>query len=175
MAKHLFIVGHPGFGNGEGSGAQEVANEILKMGGFDVHVVSGDPLNMEAERQAWAKASGIVLHFPLYWYGMPGHLKSYFDELLAPGWAFDGAHHLEAKTILTSITTGAPLATYAHGERNEHPLETYMLPVARTARFCKMDWRGVVATGSVPKEVPSGRWAAHASEIRQKLTASHVE
>lgn len=174
MANHLLIVGHPGFGNGEGSGAQEVAKEVLQLGGFDVREVSGAPLDMEEERKAWTAATGIVLHFPLYWYGMPGHLKSYFDELLAPGWAFGEAHVLEGKPILTSITTGAPLATYARGERNEHPLETYMLPVARTARFCKMNWRGVVATGSVPKDVPEGRWASHAEEIRSILTAENL-
>lgn len=173
MANHLLIVGHPGFGSGEGSGAQEVANEILKLGGFDVREVSGRAVDMNAERAAWEAAAGVVLHFPLYWYGMPGHLKSYFDELLAPGWAFGEAHVLEGKPILTSITTGAPLASYREGERNEHSLETYMLPVARTARFCKMNWRGVVATGSVPKDVPAGRWVNHAEEIRARMSAEN--
>lgn len=163
--KTLWIVGHPGFTESEA--ASEISAAVKGMAEVELHVLPDAGWDMSTEREKWSAADRIVLHFPLHWYAVPAMLKAYLDELLAYGWAFgpDSPFALQAKPLALSITTGAPMSTYAPGERNEHTLETYMLPLARTARFMKMDFRGVVGTGSVPFDVPAGRWAAHVNEV----------
>ena len=164
----LWVIGHPTFE--KAVGAQRVAEIVGELGGQQVRVIQSADWNRSKEQDLWASADAVVLHFPLYWYGMPGLLKSYIDDLLQPGWAFGkGGNALHAKPLVASITTGAPIESYGPAGKNEHDLETYMIPMARMTAFTNMEWRGVVATGSVPWQVPEERWDAHVAEIFERL------
>lgn len=62
------------------------------------------------EQEALEKADVIVLQFPFNWYSVPGLLKTWIDEVLLHGFAYGSGAKLSGKTVLLSITAGAPEA-----------------------------------------------------------------
>ncbi|MBN6033655.1 NAD(P)H-dependent oxidoreductase [Amycolatopsis sp. 195334CR] len=76
--------------------------------------LSGD---IVAEQEKLSRASLVVFHFPLWWYGMPAILKGWFDRVFVKGFAFGlkddagrtrkyGDGGLAGKRALTVITAG---------------------------------------------------------------------
>ena len=168
VSSSLWIIGHPQFG--EAVGAQAIANHLAKREQVEFRVISELNWDRAEEQSRWMQADHIVFHFPLFWYGMPGILKTYLDDMLQPGWAFgEGGHALQYKTLSASVTTGATLSSYAPGGRNDYDLSQFMLPLQQTARFTGMHWRGVTATGSVPWAVAATRWPEHIQEVFERL------
>ena len=93
------------------------------------------------------EADTIIVHFPMYWYSSPALVKSWLDALLTPGWAFPlEVSKLRGKRMLLSVTTGSPLDTFQPTGSNERTLEELLLPFERMAKYCGMNWLGVVAS-----------------------------
>lgn len=46
------------------------------------------PADVAAEQEKIRRADGIVVQFPLWWYGMPAMLKGWFDRVFVAGFAF---------------------------------------------------------------------------------------
>lgn len=46
------------------------------------------PDDIAAEQEKLQLADAVVVHFPLWWYGMPSILKGWFDRVLVSGFAF---------------------------------------------------------------------------------------
>lgn len=47
------------------------------------------PVDVFAEQERIARADGICLVFPLYWWGMPAMTKGWVDRVWSYGWAYD--------------------------------------------------------------------------------------
>jgi putative NADPH-quinone reductase len=168
MPSILWIIGHPQFQ--EAVGAQAIVQNLMEHEQVEFRIICDVNWDRGKEQSRWMNADHIVFHFPLFWYGMPGILKTYLDDMLQPGWAFgEGGHALQSKTLSASITTGAALSSYASGGNNDYELSQFMLPLQQTARFTGMRWRGVTATGSVPWDVAETRWHEHIQEVFERL------
>ena len=78
--------------------------------------VSADRSALAGELAALARAEGLLLIYPTWWYGLPAMLKGWFDRVWLPGVAFDldskrgiSAHALSGVRRLMVVTTyGAP-------------------------------------------------------------------
>jgi NAD(P)H dehydrogenase (quinone) len=75
-------------------------------------------LAAEQEKLAWADL--VVFQFPLWWFGLPGILKGWFDRVLAYGWAYGRRERfdsggLRGRRALLAISIGAPEARYQEG------------------------------------------------------------
>lgn len=59
----------------------------------DLNVVRGigtPPEDVLREQERVERADAVVLVHPVYWWGMPGLMKGWFDRVLSFGWAFGG-------------------------------------------------------------------------------------
>ncbi|APU15159.1 NAD(P)H-dependent oxidoreductase [Actinoalloteichus fjordicus] len=52
---------------------------------FENRTLSAD-IRLEQEKLDWADA--VIVHFPLWWYGMPAILKGWFDRVFVKGFAY---------------------------------------------------------------------------------------
>lgn len=148
LTSNLFVVGNPHAAKStfidhlspaiRGAGWKQLDLSLaVQNGGFDVPVQQSIIESVEA----------ITLHFPLYWYSAPALVKQWLDEVLTPGWAFPREQSkLNGKQLVISVTTGAPLSSYASDGSNGITLSEALVPFERTAHYCGMVWGGVVAS-----------------------------
>lgn len=166
MAHTLFVFGNP---HPERSAfAQALEMAVKHLGHSTLHLAShciNGKFDVPAMQDSIAGAEQIVLHAPVYWYSVPALVKAWMDQLLTPGWAFpaDGSQ-LRGKRIAMSLTVGAPLASYAPGGSNRHPVDAYFLPFERAFEYCGMEWRGTLSL-----QIPQGKNAIQAA------ASEHVE
>ncbi|EXU76875.1 NAD(P)H-dependent oxidoreductase [Erwinia papayae] len=95
-------------------------------------------IDVGAEQESLLKAEIIVWQFPFSWYGLPGLMKCWLDEVFVHGFAHGSTAKLAGKKLLLSFTTGAPSALYASDGFFGHPVEEYLLPFETTARLCHL-------------------------------------
>lgn len=88
--------------------------------------LSGD-IRAEQEKLRWADT--LIVHFPLWWYGMPAILKGWFDRVFVKGFAF-------------GVRDPATGATLRYGEGNLADKRA-MVVVAAGARTATLGPRGV--------------------------------
>ena len=98
-------------------------------------------IDVAAEQAALLRARLILWMHPVYWYSVPGLLKHWFDQVLAPGWAYgEGGAALEGKHCLWVATTGGDEDSYADQGAHGQPFGIFSAPLRQTARFCGMHW-----------------------------------
>ena len=65
--------------------------------------------SIQHEQEKIRNAELTLLQFPLYWFGFPGLLKNYWDQLLTPGFAYPGKFSesplADGRRVLFSLTT----------------------------------------------------------------------
>ena len=126
------------------------------------------------EQEALLKADVIVLQFPFNWYSVPGLLKTWIDEVLLHGFAYGSGAKLSGKTVLLSITAGAPEAAYQRDGFTGHTVFELLTPLAVTAKACSMIFaEPVVSYGySVPAaQNDKENYLANARKHAQALSA----
>lgn len=126
------------------------------------------------EQEALVKADVIVLQFPFNWYSVPGLLKTWIDEVLLHGFAYGSGAKLSGKTVLLSITAGAPEAVYQRDGFTGHTVFELLTPLAVTAKACSMIFaEPVVSYGySVPAaQNDRENYLANAKKHVQALSA----
>ena len=100
------------------------------------------PIDVAAEQAALVEADTIIWQFPLYWYALPALMKAWVDDVLLYGFAHGATgDKLRGKRLILSFTAGAPGDTYGHGQRMNHPIEDFLLPMKQTALLCGMEWQ----------------------------------
>ncbi len=88
-------------------------------------------------------ADGVVLEFPMFWYNCPSTLKSWFDCVFSPGWAYGGGHHLEGKPFGIAVTTGSPAEAYTPEGAKGHTIEEFLNSLIMSLRHVKADFKGI--------------------------------
>ena len=138
MKNILVVSGHP---NPSASLANKTILESLRTAFPQAELASlvkdghFDPV---PEQDALVKADVIVLQFPFNWYSVPGLLKTWIDEVLLHGFAYGSGAKLSGKTVLLSITAGAPKAAYQRDGFTGHTVFELLTPLAVTAKACSM-------------------------------------
>ena len=135
---------------------------------------SGEPQNSVSAGPILLKADVIVLQFPFNWYSVPGLLKTWIDEVLLHGFAYGSGAKLSGKTVLLSITAGAPEAAYQRDGFTGHTVFELLTPLAVTAKACSMIFaEPVVSYGySVPAaQNDKENYLANARKHAQALSA----
>ena len=98
-------------------------------------------IDVEAEQDALSRAEIVVWQHPLYWYSVPALLKHWFEKVLAHGWAYgEGGRALPASAACGSSRPAATRPAYTPAGMHGHPFESFVPPIAQTARFCGMSW-----------------------------------
>jgi glutathione-regulated potassium-efflux system ancillary protein KefF len=98
-------------------------------------------IDVAAEREALERAGLVVWMHPLYWYGVPGMMKHWFDVVLAKGWAYgEGGGALAGKDCLWVATTGGDERAYSTEGRHRRAFEAFVPPTEQTARYCGLHW-----------------------------------
>ena len=96
-------------------------------------------IDVAAEQKALVEARAVVWLHPLYWYGMPGLMKVWQDQVLRPGFAFgQGGTALSGKPFLWATTTGG--GEYAPQGVHHHRFADFVPPIEATILYCGMEW-----------------------------------
>ncbi len=102
--------------------------------------------NIAAEQESLLRADVIVWQFPFSWYGLPGLMKQWLDEVFVHGFAHGSTAKLGGKKLLLSFTTGAPQALYTADGFFGHAIEEYLIPFETTAKLCNLELLAPVYT-----------------------------
>lgn len=100
--------------------------------------------DIAAEQRKLARADLVVLHFPLWWFGMPAILKGWFDRVLAVGFAYGGGRWFDdgmfrGKRALIAMTTGGKPDRFCE-DGLFGPIDTILHPLrVGTLNFCGFD------------------------------------
>jgi putative NADPH-quinone reductase len=91
-----------------------------------------------------AAADHLILHFPLWWFGVPAILKGWLDRVLVKGFAYDtgkvfGEGLLRGKTVSLVVTTQSDQDAYQEQGMHGAALDTFLLPIHHTLRFIGME------------------------------------
>ena len=106
--------------------------------------------DIKAEQAALEKADVIAFVYPMHWYGMPGLLKLYIDKVMEHGWAYGSkGTALAGKSLIASITTGAPEADYSAKGVMGHTVEEFSFAVENFAALCKLDCKKIFSIGGM--------------------------
>lgn len=154
MRHRLLVVnGHPRW---EKSKALKSVMQVLNDG-FELEVLElgRGPGNwdIQEQQQAIERAEHIVFLFPLYWYGVPGGMKLWMDEVFTWGWAFDAqGGKLGGKKLICCTSVGAALSSYSTEGKNRRTIVDYLSSIEQFAHYIGLQWCGVSA-------VQAGDWA----------------
>ncbi|HEY7641779.1 MAG TPA: NAD(P)H-dependent oxidoreductase [Steroidobacteraceae bacterium] len=133
--------------------------------------------DIEIEQRKLAAADAVILHFPLWWFGMPAILKGWVDRVFANGLAYgfkgagnryrygDGA--FKGKPALLCVTVGGPTEDYSARGING-PLEQLLFPITHgTLFFAGMDVLPTFAVYGTGRITTAGVLAAKATWQRR--------
>ncbi|OYS45501.1 NAD(P)H-dependent oxidoreductase [Lactobacillus taiwanensis] len=96
-------------------------------------------INIKADQDALLRSDRIVFQFPMYWYSVPPLMKKWFDLVLEHGWGYSSkGHALDNKEVLIAVSTGARLADYQFGSKQNHTINEYLLPLFATFASTRM-------------------------------------
>ena len=162
---------HPSY---ESSLANKRIIEGIEKKNKDISVYHVDSLyaqktiDIETEQEKLVESDIIIFQFPLYWYSVPGMMKSWFDNVMVYGFAFgaDG-DKLKGKSLILSLTTGATEESYTISGRNGHKIEDYFLWIEQLGRLTQMKYQGII--------VSYGYSLQAGMEYIEQTTSRHVE
>lgn len=97
-------------------------------------------IDVQAEQEDISDADVILFQFPVNWYNMPAILKHWIDKVLSYGFAYGDAFKLEGKTLIASITAGAPEEAYTPIGHMHFRLRQFFNNIESTAYYCKMNF-----------------------------------
>jgi glutathione-regulated potassium-efflux system ancillary protein KefG len=132
-------------------------------------------IDPRAEQEALLAHDVIVFQHPLYWYSVPPLLRQWQDLVLQHGWAYGhGGEALKGKLALHVISAGGPAAAYQAGGFNGATIGDFLLPLAQTARLCRMRWLPPYVVHGTHRLDEAGL-ASHVAAYRTLLTALRDE
>ncbi|MGY4712155.1 NAD(P)H-dependent oxidoreductase [Mycolicibacterium sp. CBM1] len=99
-------------------------------------------IDVAAEQRALEAADHVVLQYPTYWYSVPGLMKNWLDQVMAPGWAYGPGRPgaLAGKTLRIATTTGGTVEAYQPGHLNGIEYAALLAPLQATARRLGMEF-----------------------------------
>jgi NAD(P)H dehydrogenase (quinone) len=97
--------------------------------------VGGFCADIEAEIRKIESSELMILHFPLWWFSMPGILKGWVDRVFAFGRTYGyartyGKGQFRGKRAMLTLTTGGPESIYVPGGFNGD-INAILAPIER--------------------------------------------
>ncbi|HTQ02166.1 MAG TPA: NAD(P)H-dependent oxidoreductase [Casimicrobiaceae bacterium] len=91
--------------------------------------------DIAAEMEKLARCELLLLHFPIWWLGMPAILKGWVDRVFAAGVAYGGGRYfgtgvMRGKRAMCVVTTGGPASDY-DGSGKYDTIERVLYPIHR--------------------------------------------
>ncbi|MGK5510057.1 NAD(P)H-dependent oxidoreductase [Brevibacillus formosus] len=117
MKKILIINGHQKYGSSEGKLNQTLTDHMVSLLEKENHVrttIIQNGYKIEEEHQKFFWADMVIYQTPIYWFSVPGLMKTYMDEVYVYGLFFKGANQygrgglLTDKKYMFSTTWNAP-------------------------------------------------------------------
>jgi glutathione-regulated potassium-efflux system ancillary protein KefF len=97
-------------------------------------------VNVESEQAIIKMADILIWQFPIHWYSMPSLLKEWIDSVFTPNFAFGpNGTELQGKYLWPVISCGGSIESYSKNGSNHHSLNTFLLPILQTAKYCGMN------------------------------------
>ena len=105
---------------GPGEFARDRADpQFLDLSREQEHAYRNDShaVDVRAEQAKVAAADLVLLHFPVWWFGMPAILKGWVDRVFSRGFAYSAGRkyergHFKGKRAMLCITTGTASTLY---------------------------------------------------------------
>jgi NAD(P)H dehydrogenase (quinone) len=147
----------------------------LRQQAEEAHASAGGGFAAElrAEMAKLARCDLLILHFPIWWLGMPAILKGWVDRVFAVGVAYGGGRAfatgaMRGKRAMCIVTTGG-LAHDYDGSGNYAPIEQVLYPIHRGIfEFTGFDvLPPFVAYG--PNRVAPAERAASVDALRERI------
>lgn len=105
---------------------------------------AGQTPDVEAEQRKILNADAVILHFPLWWFGLPAIMKGWIDRVWAFGLAYGyrgagntyryGEGGFAGKRALLAVSVGGPQEDYSPRGING-PLDQLLFPVTHGTLF----------------------------------------
>jgi NAD(P)H dehydrogenase (quinone) len=91
--------------------------------------------DVAAEMEKLARCDLLLLHFPIWWLGMPAIMKGWVDRVFAAGVAYGGGRYFDTgvmrgKRAMCVVTTGGPASDY-DGSGKYDTIERVLYPIHR--------------------------------------------
>ncbi len=149
-------------------------NENLEIRYLDV-LYPDYKIDYLLEQSYLEKADVIILQFPVFWYGMPSLMNKWMEDTFQHGWSHGSTgDKLKGKSLIVSLTTGAPEALYHENAAMGHEIKDYLVPIQTTCHMCGMNYIGYVYTGGVSYQSRQSADAVKEIEEKAKLHAQRL-
>ena len=136
-------------------------------------------LDIAAEQEKLYWCDLVIFQFPLWWFGIPGILKGWFDRVLAFGWAYHRRERFDSGRLrgrrgMLSVTTGGPKARFADGTMFA-PLDQLLFPVTvGTLQYVGLEMIEPYVAWAVPRVSDKER-RENFDTFRERLRGIHKE
>lgn len=173
MKNILVVSGHTDLND---SVANKLILETLKKrlpdAGFDFldGLYPDFKIDVKAEQEKLTKADVIVLQFPVFWYSYPSLMHKWMEDVFVFGFSHGTGTALKGKTLVASLTSGAPEEIY----RKNFTIDDILAPLKQTAALCKMAWSDFVYTGGVSYALRSDPEKRKEIEEKAKVHAQRL-
>jgi NAD(P)H dehydrogenase (quinone) len=144
---------------------QAEQRRAAETGGFSADIA--------AEMEKLRRADGVILNFPMWWFGLPAILKGWIDRVLAVGFAYGGGRWfdtgpLRGRRAMVAMTTGGLPDRFSDGGLFG-PIATVLHPLrVGTLNFVGLDTvEPFIAWGAA--QVSPERRAAYLAAYRERL------
>ncbi|MGD8189786.1 NAD(P)H-dependent oxidoreductase [Brevibacillus ginsengisoli] len=150
MGKNIFIInGHQQYGSAEGKLNKTLTDKMVSLLSEQNQVkttIIQNGYSIEEEQQKFLWADLVIYQTPIYWFSVPGLLKTYMDEVYAYGLFFKGGDQygrggmLTDKNYMFSTTWNAPEEAFNDPARffEGNSLEDALSHLHRSQKFLGM-------------------------------------
>jgi glutathione-regulated potassium-efflux system ancillary protein KefG len=172
----LVLLDHPNLNRSRINAAlADAVRDLPEVTLHDLHAAYPDRIiDVHHEQQLVREHELIVFQFPFHWYAVPSLLKQWMDEVLLPGFAYDGrAGLLAGKTLQVVTSTGGVEEAFRDGGFHRFPMSTLLAPLENTALRVGMAFAPPLILHDV-RGVTDAELAAHTARYRNMLASFGV-
>lgn len=102
-----------------------------------------DGYDVDEEISKFKQADIVIFQYPVFWFMVPGVMKSYIDDVFqydvfftAPRAAYGSGGLMDGKAFMLSTTWNAPLEAFEENGFNGPSVEAALLPMRRALLYC---------------------------------------
>jgi putative NADPH-quinone reductase len=186
MSTILLISGHPDISRSQANrliveafvGQEAITTVDLMLNYPNLH------FDISAEQQLLRNAGLIIIQSPVYWYGLPAHVRLWMERVFSYGFAHGPeGNQLQGKSFLLSLTLGGTAEAYTEKGKHMHSVEYFLEPLRLLAEYCGMNYLNPVysnnmsidATGQEFKQLVADHVSRLNTSIRQWMMSQYKE
>lgn len=172
MSRILLVSGHPSIQQ-----SQANRNILEAMVGHPAVTAVDISMNypdlqfdVEAEQQLLKDAELVIIQSPIYWYGLPAHVRLWIEKVFCYGFAFGpGGDQLHGKSLLLSLTLGGTAEAYTEAGAHQHGVEFFLEPIRLFSAYCGMQYLDPVYSNNMSVDPGSETFKTQVSDHVRRL------